>query len=45
MEIAGSLGIFQEKMSDFMATLEFVRTYLDYLLVITKRSLKDRLEN
>ena len=29
MGIAGSPDIFQEKMSDLMATLEFVRTYLD----------------
>ena len=36
MGIAGSPDIFQEKMSDLMATLEFVRTYLDDLLIITK---------
>ena len=34
----------KEKMSDLMATLEFVQTYLDYLLVITKGSLEDHLE-
>jgi hypothetical protein len=44
MEIAGSPNIFQEKMSDLMATLEFVRTYLDDLLIITKGSLEDHLE-
>ncbi len=31
-------------MSDLMATLEFVRTYLDDLLIITKRSLEEHLE-
>ena len=44
MGIAGSPDIFQEKMSDLMATLEFVRTYLDDLLIITKGSLEDHLE-
>jgi hypothetical protein len=38
MGIAGSPDIFQEKMSDLMANLEFVRTYLDNLLIITKGS-------
>ena len=36
MGIAGSPDIFQSKMSELMATLEFVRTYLDDLLCITK---------
>ncbi len=44
MGIAGSPDIFQEKMSDLMATLEFIRTYLDDLLIITKGSLEDHLE-
>jgi hypothetical protein len=45
MRIAGSPDIFHEKMSDLMArTLEFVRTYLDDLLIITKGSLEDHLE-
>jgi hypothetical protein len=44
MGIAGSPDIFQEKMSDSMATLEFVQTYLDDLLIITKGSLEDHLE-
>ncbi len=44
MGIAGSPNIFQEKMSDLMATLEFVQTYLDDLLIITKGSLEDHLE-
>jgi hypothetical protein len=44
MGIAGSPNIFLEKMSDLMATLEFVWTYLDDLLIITKESLEDHLE-
>jgi hypothetical protein len=43
MGIAGSPDIFQSKMSELMATLEFVRTYLDDLLCITKGSLTDHL--
>jgi hypothetical protein len=44
MGIAGLPDIFQGKMSDLRATLEFVQTYLDDLLIITKRSLEDRHE-
>jgi hypothetical protein len=44
MGIAGSPDIFQEKMSDLMANLEFVQTYLDDLMIITKESLEDHLE-
>jgi len=44
MGIAGPPDILQEKMSNLMATLEFVRTYLDDLLIITKGSLEDHLE-
>ncbi len=44
MGIAGSPDIFQEKMSNLMATLEFVRTYFDDLLIITKGNLEDHLE-
>jgi len=35
MGVAGSPDIFQEKMSGLMSTLEFVRTYLDDLLLIS----------
>ena len=42
--IFGSLYIFQAKMSHVMVTLEFVRTYLDDVLFITKGSLKAHLE-
>ena len=44
MGIAGSLDILQSKMSEIMLALEFVRTYLDDLLVITRASLEDHLE-
>jgi hypothetical protein len=43
MGVAGSPDIFQAKMSELMATLEFVRTYLDDLLCITKGNLEDHL--
>ncbi len=44
MGIAGSLDIFQEKMAGLMATLEFVKTYLDDLLIISTGSLEDHLK-
>ena len=44
MGVAGSPDIFQEKMSGLMSTLEYVRTYLDDLLVVTKDSFADHLE-
>ena len=44
MGIAGSPDIFQEKMSDLMAALEFVKTYLDALLLISMGSLEDHLK-
>jgi len=44
MGVAGSPDIFQAKMSELMAALEFVRTYLDDLLCITRASLEDHLE-
>jgi hypothetical protein len=43
MGVACSPDIFQAKMSELMATLEFVRTYLDDLLCISKGSLEDHL--
>ncbi len=45
MSIAGSLDIFQGKMSELMETLEYVRAYLDDPLCISKLSLEDHLEN
>ncbi len=44
MGIAGSPDIFQEKMSELMETLEYVRAYLYDLLCISKLSLEDHLE-
>ena len=43
MGVAGSPDIFQARMSDLMRTLEFVRVYLDDLLVITRKSFEDHL--
>ncbi len=44
MGIAGSLAIFQGKMSELTESLEFVRAYLDDFLCISKLSLEDHLE-
>jgi hypothetical protein len=44
MGIADSPDIFQEKMSELMESLEFVRAYLDDLLCISKLSLEDHLD-
>jgi hypothetical protein len=44
MGIVGSPDIFQEKISELMESLEFVRAYLDDLLCIFKLSLEDHLE-
>ena len=38
MGVAGSLDIFQEKISGLMEDLVNVRTYLDDLLIVTKSS-------
>ena len=43
MGVANSPDLFQKKMSELMAGLEFVRTYLDDVLVITKDSFDDHL--
>ena len=42
-DIAGSPDLFQEKMSGLMESLEFVRTYLDDLLILTKSTFEDHL--
>jgi hypothetical protein len=42
--VAGSPDIFQEKMSELMESLEFVRAYIDDLLCISKLSLEDHLD-
>jgi len=44
MGINGAPDIFQEKMSALMSGLEFVRTYIDDVLVLTKSSFQDHLE-
>ncbi len=43
MGMTGSPDIFQEKMSSLMRTLEYVRVYLDDLLIITKDKYKNHL--
>jgi hypothetical protein len=45
MGFARSADIFQAEMGNLMATLEYVRAYIDNLLVITKGSLIDHLDN
>jgi hypothetical protein len=45
MGVCNSPDIFQERMSDLMAGLEFVRTYLDDLLVLTKGDWSDHLHS
>ena len=44
MGVAGSPDIFQGKMSELMMALEHVKTYINYLLIISKNTLKDHLE-
>ena len=44
MGVAGSPDIFQSKTSELMLNLEFIRTYLDDLLTITKSDLRDHLD-
>ncbi len=43
IEFAGSADIFQAEMGNLMAALEYVRVYIDNLLVITKSSHDDHL--
>jgi hypothetical protein len=44
MGFAGSADIFQAEMGNLMATLEYVRVYIDNLMVIAKGSLDDHLD-
>jgi hypothetical protein len=44
MGFAGLADIFQAEMGNLMATLEYVRAYIDDLLVITKDSLNDHID-
>jgi hypothetical protein len=41
MGISGSPDFFQEKMTNLMRALEYVRTYIDVLLIITKDTYDD----
>ena len=45
MGLCNSPDIFQEKMSDLMAGLDFVRAYLDDLLVVSKGTFEDHLNH
>ena len=44
MGVAKSLDIFQEKMSELMVGLDFVRTYLNDILCITKGGYNNHLK-
>ncbi len=44
MGFARLADIFQAEMGNLMATLEYVRAYIDNLLVITKSSCDDHLD-
>jgi len=45
MGLSNSPDIFQEKMSDLMRGLEFVRAYIDDLLILTKGNFDTHLDN
>ncbi len=44
MGFGGSASIFQAQIMDLMASLEFVRAYMDDLLIITRRTLDEHLQ-
>jgi hypothetical protein len=44
MGFAGSADIFQAEIIDLMEALEYVRAYIDNLLVITRGTLEDHLD-
>jgi hypothetical protein len=44
MGFGGSANIFQAQIMDLMASLEFVRAYMDGLLIITRQILDERLK-
>jgi len=44
MGYAGSADIFQAEMMDLMEALEYVRAYIDNLLVVTRGTLEDHLD-
>ena len=45
MGLCNSPDIFQEKMNELFADLEVAKAYIDDLLIITKGSLQDHLDN
>jgi hypothetical protein len=44
MGFGGSANIFQAQIMDLMASLKFVRAYMDYLLIITRGILDEHLQ-
>jgi len=44
MGFGGSADIFQAQMMDLMASLEYVRAYIDDLLIITRGTLDDHID-
>ena len=44
MGLCNGPDVFQEKMSELMTDLEFVRTYIDNLLCLTKGTFDDHFE-
>jgi hypothetical protein len=44
MGFGGSANIFQVQIMDLMASLEFVRAYMDDVLIITRRTLDEHLQ-
>jgi hypothetical protein len=44
MGFGGSANIFQVQIMDLMASLEFLRAYMDDLLIITRRTLDEHLQ-
>jgi hypothetical protein len=45
MGFGGSTDIFQAQMMDLMASLDYVRAYIDDLLIITRGTIEDHLKN
>jgi hypothetical protein len=43
MEFGGSVDIFQAQMIDLMASLHYVRAYIDDLLIIARGTIEDRI--
>ena len=43
MDVTGSMDMFQEKKTGLMETLDYVRTYLDNVFIISKSSFNDHL--